>query len=1116
MIRTRNKRSLAAATAALVLTTLATACGGGGDHGDEVHEEVVRHNNRGSAQMSRQEWSEAEREFRAGLALDDDDAVLRNNLAVALVQQGRNDEAAAELRRAARIAPDDPHVRYNLGLLARNAGDFESAVEHFRAVAASDPDDVATQYNLAGALSRVDRADEAEGAYRAALRRNPTHVSSLYGLGRLLIATGRRDEGAALIERSQEIRERSGIDEAMGTQYGEQGPYAMVAAHPGGGLLAPEGPFAPSLVAADAAPALDGAGPTLVGFHGPRDRLLPVTVRDGRFVAVGTPAVPLPDGSAALAATSGDVDGDGTIETVALVRRDAPVRSAAAVAIRPGDPDADARILIETPPRELPDGDLAADVALVDLDHDGDLDLVWCWTSPRAARCRTADNDGAGGYAFPADERLTFAGPGPGPIAIAFADTDDDRDVDVFVGRADGVRLFSNQRDGRFSEIAGTAGLSPVDGATGPFAIADLDKDDRIDVLVATDRGATWFRNRRGRFVDPVALPASGSGEAPGSIAVSDLDNDGFLDVATVGADGGLRIRRGLGDGVWSAPTIAVPGGLTRIAAAFDDDADGDVDLWAAGPDGAVRIDNEGGNRRGWIEVDPVGVRDNGYGIGAKVTLLAGGLRQRFQVQDPFPVHLGIGDRAAIDAVRVLWPGGVLQDELDPAANERFEVEQLDRKGTSCPLLYAWRDGAWRFVTDFLGGCAIGYQYAPGRLSTPDTDEYVRIDGGVTVEDGQVRLRLNNQLEEVIWFDQVELVAVDHPEGTMAYPNERLMPGPPFPPFELFVSDTVLPPVQATGVESGEDVTDVLRERDRRYVDDFELLPYKGYARRHTLELDFGTVPAGERLVLLLDGWIDYADSSANVAAGHAGLVAEPPVLLFEDGRGGWAPLDEHRMGFPAGLPKTMAVDLTGLFPQDRARLRIRTTLRIYWDRARLMVGGADAPVGIHRRAPRRAELRFGGFPREVFPDGRKPNVYDPATVDPTSPWKAHAGAYTAFGDVTGLLAAIDDRLVTTRSGDEIELTFDAPPAPAPGLARTWLLYADGFGKDMDPNSAANREVGPVPFHGMPTYPYGEDVRPPHPPAPSATRRVVERGDGLPGVVPLGGLDRDARGGDGR
>ena len=175
-----------------------------------------------------------------------------------------------------------------------------------------------------------------------------------------------------------------------------------------------------------------------------------------------------------------------------------------------------------------------------------------------------------------------------------------------------------------------------------------------------------------------------------------------------------------------------------------------------------------------------------------------------------------------------------------------------------------------------------------------------------------------------------------------------------------------------------------------------------------------------------------------------------------------------------AGLPKTMTVDLTGKFLCDDSQVRIVTSMRIYWDQILVDASGGDFPTRVTELDPLRADLRWRGFPREYSPDGRKPLIYDYSVIEPSAPWKAHLGNYTRLGDVRELLLAPDDMYVVTRNGDEMQIDFDARRLPAlpKGWKRTFLVYADGFGKDMDINSARPETIGELPFHGMKSYPH--------------------------------------------
>jgi hypothetical protein len=224
---------------------------------------------------------------------------------------------------------------------------------------------------------------------------------------------------------------------------------------------------------------------------------------------------------------------------------------------------------------------------------------------------------------------------------------------------------------------------------------------------------------------------------------------------------------------------------------------------------------------------------------------------------------------------------------------------------------------------------------------------------------------------------------------------------------------------------------------------------------------------------LLLKGWTDYAWSSDNLAASQSGKSLQLPALQVKDKEGRWQTVVEN-VGIPVGRPQTVVVDLDGKFLSASRDVRIVTNMRIYWDQILVDTSGGNFPMRLRRLDPSIAQLRWRGFSLEHSPDGRQPLTYDYKQISFTSPWKVMTGRYTREGDVRELLLAADDMFVISRPGDEITLSFAAnklPPLPR-GWTRTFLLYADGFSKEMDINSASPDQVGPLPFHGMSRYPY--------------------------------------------
>ena len=170
-----------------------------------------------------------------------------------------------------------------------------------------------------------------------------------------------------------------------------------------------------------------------------------------------------------------------------------------------------------------------------------------------------------------------------------------------------------------------------------------------------------------------------------------------------------------------------------------------------------------------------------------------------------------------------------------------------------------------------------------------------------------------------------------------------------------------------------------------------------------------------------------------------------------------------------------MIIDLAGKFPTADHHVRIRTNMQIYWDQAFVARDLADSKTTVTTLQPVSADLHFRGFSRMYRKGGRYgPYWFAYDDLSKESPWRPITGAFTRFGDVLPLLKSPDDMYVVMGPGDEATIQFDASSAKSlpPNWKRDFLLYTDGWIKDSDLNTAFGTTVGPLPFHGVKSYPF--------------------------------------------
>jgi len=359
--------------------------------------------------------------------------------------------------------------------------------------------------------------------------------------------------------------------------------------------------------------------------------------------------------------------------------------------------------------------------AFGDGNADGFLDVYWgSWLVHYPQSQSVADSyyEGIGDGTF-TDAFATALEAIQGPRACygaLWTDYNNDGHQDIWVGNYGYGRniLFENQGDGTFLDVAEDKGVhwdgvGFQGGNTFGGDFGDIDNDGDLDHYAANIAHPRYQPNS-----DPSTLMINAGGpdftfenereerglvydEGDINAVFADYDNDMDLDLAVGPTYPGhfSRLYQNQGDGTFVDVTYETHTAVEKGAgvAWSDVDEDGDLDLLIADGSGEPYVHlfiNRVGQDNHWLRLDLEGTTTNRDGVGARVTLVAGGVTQIRDVsgggghtaqQQSRIVHFGLGDHTTIDSVTVRWVGGTTETISGLAADGLYEVVEGTGQG---------------------------------------------------------------------------------------------------------------------------------------------------------------------------------------------------------------------------------------------------------------------------------------------------------------------------------------------------------------------------------------------------------------------------------------------------
>jgi enediyne biosynthesis protein E4 len=285
-------------------------------------------------------------------------------------------------------------------------------------------------------------------------------------------------------------------------------------------------------------------------------------------------------------------------------------------------------------------------------------------------------------------------------LGVATFDFDDDGWPDIYIACDSAPSIFyHNNHDGTFTDLAVSAGVAfNEDGreqAGMGITVADFNGDGRMDLFKTnfSDDTPTLYRNdSQGVFSDVTFAAGLGlhTQYLGWGTMFFDFDNDGWPDLVLANGHVYPEVEKfhlgseyqeprilyhNNGNGTFTDVSANAGPGITTASSARGL-AIGD--LWNDGQL-AIAINNMNSepsllansarSTNHWIAFKTVGTRSNRDGIGAKITITAGGRKRIDEVrsgssyisQNDLRAHFGLGSAAKVESIEVRWPSGLVE-----------------------------------------------------------------------------------------------------------------------------------------------------------------------------------------------------------------------------------------------------------------------------------------------------------------------------------------------------------------------------------------------------------------------------------------------------------------------